>query len=421
MRQFGQGRALRRVAALSALTALFCGTAQAGNTLTEAGRPVSNTFTLVYDVGTVTQPAITNKLATDPSFPAGGTIQGTPTAFTVDRKVDHIITATNSTLTTPPGTTVTLTYELENEGNDTQAYSFSIADLDNAAGTFDGTISSITYYIDTDDDGDFADETGVVITETTIGDDPDTATVDVTGDVPKGVKVLVEVATTIASGVADTETDDITLVAEARNPSAWAFETLAAGEEEEVTLATAGANNVTGAAQNVLADGTGVLAAETSGNADGIYAVTGIIEVQSPDLTATKAVAAIKEPGIADPFVALTDCATASAVANAKTIPGSCIEYLIEVTNSGATATAENLDIQDILPAGVTFVSASLTTSTTTGFADDPAVGGSGPTLATPAANTDCDGLVGTCNVQLTDAVLAAGEVGQIRIRALVD
>ncbi len=421
MRKFGYGRALRRIAVIGAISALFTGTAQAGNTLTEAGRPVSNTFTLVYDVGTVTQPAITNKLATDPTFPSGGTIQGTPTAFTVDRKVDHIITATNSTLTTPPGTTVTLTYELENEGNDTQAYSFSLADLDNAAGTFDGTITSITYYIDTDDDGDFSDETGVTITQTPIGNDPDSSAVDVTGDVPKGVKVLVEVATTITAATADTETDDITLVAEARNPSAWAFETLGAGEEEEVTLATAGANVVEGVAQNVLADGTGVLAAETSGDADGIYAVTGTIEVQSPDLTATKAVSAIKEPGIADPFVALTDCATATAVAQAKTIPGSCIEYLIEVENTGATAPAENLDIQDILPAGVTFVSATLDTTTGTGFADDTAVTGAGPTLTTPAANTDCDGLVGTCNVQLTDAILAAGEIGQIRIRALVD
>ena len=411
-------RALRRIATVAAISALFTGSAYAANTLTDAGTSVSNTFTLDYDVGSVGQPTITND---NVSPPPGAIVQGTPTLFTVDRKVDHIITATNSTLTSPPGTNVTLTYELENEGNDTQSYSFSLDDLDNGAGTFDGTIVSITYYIDTDDDGDFSDETGVVIVETVIGNDPDSTAVDVTGDVPKGVKVLVEVVATLAGGIADTETDDITLVAEARNPTAWSVETLTPGDEEEVTLATGGANTVTGNAENVLADGTGVLAAETSGDADGIYAVTGIIQIQSPDLSATKSVTAIKEPGIADPFVALADCASATAVADAKAIPGSCIEYVIEVTNTGATATAENLDIQDILPAEVTFISATLDTTTATGFADDPAIGGAGPTLTVPAGSTDCDGTSGTCNITLTDAILAAGEVGQIKIRALVD
>ena len=416
MRIYRTGDALKRILVVAAVSALCSGAAYAANTLTDAGTSVSNTFTLDYDVGTVGQPTITND---NVSPPPGAIVQGTPTLFTVDRKVDHIITATNSTLTSPPGTNVTLTYELENEGNDTQAYSFSLDDLDGGAGTFDGTIVSITYYIDTDDDGDFSDETGVVIVQTVIGDDPDTDPVDVTGDVPKGVKVLVEVVATIAGGVADTETDDITLVAEARNPTAWSIETVGVGEEEEVTLATAGANTVLGNAENVLADDTGVAAAEAAGDADGLFAVTGIIQVQSPDLSASKSVTAVKEPGVSVPSV--TDCSTATPVANAKAIPGSCIEYVIEVENTGATATAENLDIQDILPAEVTFISATLATTTATGFADDAAVAGVGPTLTVPAANTDCDGTGATCNVILNDAILAAGEIGQIKIRALVD
>ena len=403
---------LTRLLAFGLASTAMAGVAQAGNTLTEAGSSVSNTFTLDYDVGTVSQPTITND---NVSPPPGAIVQGTPTLFTVDRKVDHSITATNSTLTSPPGTNATLTFELLNEGNDTQAYSFSIADLDNAAGSFDATGVSVVYYIDTNDNGDFSDETGVAISATAIGTAAGSAFV--TGDVPKGVGVLVEVTGAVPAGTSDALTDDITLVAETRDPTAFLNE--ASATPAAVTTSSSGvANTLTGAAQNVLADGTGVAAAETSGDGDGIFAATGIIEVASPDLSATKQVTAIKEPGIG--VASVTDCDTATAVANAKAIPGACIEYLIEVENTGATATATNLNIADILPANLTFVTAGLDTPTT-GFADDPAIAGVGPVLTAPAANTVCDGTAGTCNIVLSDAVLAAGNIGQIRIRALID
>lgn len=403
--------AVSRVFLAGSVSILFAGAAQAANSLTEAGTSVSNTFTLDYEVGSVGQPTITNDNVTPPP---GAVVQGTPTLFTVDRKVDHSITATNSILSSPPGANATLTFELLNEGNDTQAYSFSIADLDNAAGTFDASSLALVYYIDTDDDADFSDETGVTITQTAIGTAAGSAVV--TGDVPKGVSVLIEVTGTVGAGVADAETDDVTLAGETRDPTAFLNE--ASATPAAVTLATAGANAITGSAQNVLADGTGVAAAETSGDADGIFAVTGVIEVASPDLTATKAIVAISEPGVSVP--AVTDCSTATAVVNAKAIPGACIEYVIEVENTGATAPATNLSINDILPAEVTFVSATLDTPTT-GFVDDPAVAGVGPTLTVPAANTDCDGTGATCDITLDDAILAAGSLGQIRIRALVD
>ncbi len=404
MTLFKHARSVRPLLAASTLAIIASGAANASNTLTEAGTSVSNTFTLDYDVGTVSQPTITNDSV---SPPPGAVVQGTPTLFTVDRKVDHVVTATNSTLSTAPGSTATLTFELLNEGNDNQAYSFSVDDLDSGAGTFDATSVTITYYIDTDDDGDFSDETGTVISETTIGAGSGSAFV--TGDVPKGVSVLVEVDGTVDPATPDAETDDITLVAEARDPTAWIVE--ASATPAAVTAASGGANSVTGSAQNVLADDTGVAAVE--GDSDGLYAVTGIIEVASPDLTATKSIVAISEDN--------TTCATKPAEADAKAIPGACIEYLITVTNTGATASATNLLIEDILPAEVTFVGATLDTTTTTGFADDGAVAGTGPTLTVPGtpAEIDCNGTT-TCVVQLSDAILAAGEDGLIRIRAEV-
>jgi uncharacterized repeat protein (TIGR01451 family) len=405
------GRQWRQMAIAGCASMLLASGAHAANSLTEAGTSVSNTFTLDYDVGSVAQPTITND---NISPPPGAVVQGTPTLFTVDRIVDHSITATNSTLSSPPGTNATLTFELLNEGNDTQAYSFSVDDLDNAAGTFDASSISLVHYIDTDDDGDFTDETGVAIAQTVIGTGAGSAIV--TGDVPKGVRVLIEVTGTIASSVADAETDDVTLVAEVRDPSAFLNE--ASATPAAVTQATAGVNNLTGAAQNVLADGTGVAAAEAAGDADGLFAATGIIEIASPDLSATKDVMAISEPAISAP--AVTDCATATPVANAKAIPGACIEYVIEVQNTGTSATASNLSINDILPDEVTFISVALDTPTT-GFADDPGIAGVGPVLSAPVANTSCDGTAATCDITLSDAVLAAGDIGQIRIRALVD
>lgn len=410
---------MRGLASRFGLAAALCcgwvGVAHADNTLTEAGTSVSNTFELSYSVSGTAQPIITNDNATPPS---GAVVQGTPTLFTVDRKVDLIVTATNSTLTTVPGADATLTFEVLNEGNDTSAYSFSVADLDSGATTFDASSVIVRYLIDADDNGAADDGAYTTITETTVGTAAGSAFV--TGDVPKGVRVFVQVQGTVAAGVSDTFTDDVTLVAEARNPTAFGQET--SPSPAAVTAATGGGNVLTGAAQNVLADGTGVAAAEGAGDADGLFAATGIIEVESPDLTAEKTVTVIKEPGIADPFVALTDCASASAVADSKAVPGSCVEYVIEVENTGATASATNLVIDDILPENLTFVAASLATTTTTGFADDTAIGGAGPVLAFPTtpATSDCDGTVSTCSIQLSDAILAAGEVGQIVIRATV-
>ena len=405
MKLFTKAMVVKAFGAVSATALLANGAAYAANDLTEAGTSVANTFTLDYDVGAVSQPTITND---DVSPPVDADVQGTRTLFTVDRKVDHSITATNSVLSTPPGTDATLTFELLNEGNDNQAYSFSLADIDNGANTFDSSAVSIVYYVDTDDDLDFSDETGVAVTTTTIGDAGTSA--DVTADVPKGVRVLLEVTGTIAADVDDADTDDITLIAEARNPASWIVEGVAT-DAGDVTLNSGGANTVTGLAQNVLADDTGVAAVEAA--TDGLHAATGVIAVASPDLSATKSVSAITETP--------TDCSTDLAVADAKAIPGACIEYVITVTNTGTTATASNLVIEDILPAEVTFISAAIDTSTATGFADDAAVLGTGPTLTAPTtpAASDCNGTT-NCVVQLNDAVLGATEVGIIRIRAEV-
>ncbi|MEO1305146.1 MAG: hypothetical protein AAFV37_09230 [Pseudomonadota bacterium] len=398
---FTQARGLApRIGLALALCLGFGGAAHAANDQTEAGATVSNTFTLNYEVSSVAQPVITN----DPSI-SGAVLQGTPTAFTVDRRIDLTLTATNSPLTTTPGATGTLSFELLNDGNDNAAYAFSIRDLDTGSGTFDATSQTISYMVDANDDGTANDGSFATIAETATGAGAGSATV--TGDVPKGIRVFLQVSGTVPPDAEDNDQDQITLVAEVRDPTAFLNE--ASATPAAVTTASAGANVLEGTAQNVLADGTGVATEES--DRDGLFAANGVFDVESPDLEAEKVVLVVAEPDLSG---SVANCDTATVVADAKAVPGACVQYTITVENTGDSAAASNLVINDILPAEVTFVSASQT-----GFVDDATDPATGPSLAVPAnaADSDCDGST-TCQIELSDAQLDAGVTGQIVIRA---
>ena len=150
MSRLGARGILSRCGLAMAVSLGLASAAHAANNLTEAGVSVSNTFELSFSVSGTAQPVITNDSV---SPPVGAVVQGSPTVFTVDRKVDFIVTATNSTLTSAPNTNATLTFEVLNEGNDTSAYSFSIDDLDSGASTFDATSLVVRYLIDANDNG----------------------------------------------------------------------------------------------------------------------------------------------------------------------------------------------------------------------------------------------------------------------------
>lgn len=89
-------------------------------------------------------------------------------------------------------------------------------------------------------------------------------------------------------------------------------------------------------------------------------------------------------------------------------IPGSCVEYVIQATNSG-TGIARNLDLADVLPASHVYRGAQVTGFITT----EP-----GYSFTTPANGTDCGG--GSCTITLNNGRLNPGGVGTIRIRAEV-
>ncbi|MBL4854639.1 MAG: DUF11 domain-containing protein [Robiginitomaculum sp.] len=90
-------------------------------------------------------------------------------------------------------------------------------------------------------------------------------------------------------------------------------------------------------------------------------------------------------------------------------VPGNEILYTITVINGAASeASASGIDLTDILPDNLEFISA-----TTTGF-----TGGNFDTPDLPAINTDC--AAGVCIIRFHGANLAINTTGEIIIRALI-
>lgn len=367
--------------ALSVSAAFFVvGTTNAFAGGTTAGTNVQNTFTLDYQVGGVDQPTIDT----------GPTGTDTPTEFTVDRLVDLTVSSEGDNPDAAPSAQdEELVFRVTNNGNDTQAYSFAL--VNEAGDDFDLTGLNITYYVD-DGDGMFqTDGTDGAGTAYTPGSGAASADlpadaiiwVVVDGDIP---------AAGVGAGeVLDADEADVSLVADTLQPSTGASPGTAVVADGD------GINTIDGAAENVLADGSGT--ANENAN-EGDHSATGTYVVASADITASKTVSIFSEDG--------TGCASipgTPAAGEQFSIPGACVEYVIEVINAGGSASATAIDLSDTLADELEFIAAD-------------ASGFTGETVTAPAANTDCTG--GACVINMTGATLAASTTGYLTIRALV-
>lgn len=373
---------LKGLLAVGAITALSVGSASAAGTA--ADTTVANTFSLTYSVDGTTQPVID-------TGPSGS---NTPTVFTVDRKIDLTVVSNNNETVAPGEQDAELTFTLTNTGNDVQAYDLSFVNEDvpgAGADDFDALNLTITYYV-----GNSA--TGTEQTYAT-----GTSTVDVPADGQLFIVVSGDIP--VAPNVSDNHTADITLVADTVEPGT------PGAASNEVMADTDGDNEIAGAAENVLADGSST-ANEVANEGDD--SATGTYIVASADITAAKTVGIISEDGSgcsATPnFASLPALATLTV--DNYAIPGACVEYRITVENTSddASGNASDLAVVDVLPDGLTFVDAFQN-----GF--------TGGDFNTPAAG-NCNG--GACTVEListgaaTPASLAFGETGVILIRATI-
>ena len=362
---------LKGLLGATALTALSAGTAFAAGT--EAGTLVSNTFTLDYNVGTTPQPPVTGD---------------TPTTFVVDRLIDVNVAPNTGTSVAPGSTDQPLAFTLTNEGNDDQGYVLTPANVV-SGDDFDATNLSIFYVIDANGDGNNNDGAPVAYDGTS------------TPDIAPDQIVFITIEGDIPGAVGEADTSNITLLAETA---------ITGGSGTLVTEDTDG--NDIAAVENVFADASGDVTGD--GAADGSHSATNTYTVTAAEVTAEKLVEIFAEvPN------ATNDCAIIPGTPAAQTndgndqyaIPGACVEYTINATNSGA-ATATAIDIEDTLPANLTFVAASASGFSTAG------------TFSTlPTANQNCS--TTPCVVVYDGAELTDGSttptVGTVTIRALIN
>lgn len=378
---------LLRAGCLIVAAGLSSGAVAHAQTKTAAGTTVSNTFTLNYAVGGFSQPQIDNI--------------ATPTAFTVDRLVDLTVTALDPSINVAPNSTGNVVrYRVTNLGNDNVAYDLSTS---NGATSYTPGSVTITYFLDLNNDGVL---NGAEVLQAYTID-------DATIDVAPNQNIVVRVTSSVPSGAIDGNFANIVLLADSRFPATSVDPTctpMTCAPGDNIAGDTDG-NSLTGAAENVLVDGAGVIDAANGGD----FSANALLTVVAPTLAATKSVIVLSSvPGSDVACAALTS----PVAGNQYSVPGACVQYVIAVTNTG-TGDAANLNIADRLPAEVRFIKAELATSTGTGFVDDPDVAGTGPTLTAPGAAENCDGTT-NCLVNLTDVVLEGTRNGQILIWALV-
>lgn len=366
--------------AATTLTVFAAGSAHAQltpNNYTAAGTTVTNTFTLDYQVGGVDQPQIDSDNPTD------------RTEFTVDRLINLTVDSDGDNTVAPGAVDQELIFSVLNTGNDTQGYALSIVEETTAPDTFDTDVpassTAVIRYVIDDGDGVY-EPTG-----------DDATLVDYVAGTPPQLDadqlLWVVITQDIPVGTADSSQADISLIADS----------LVAGTTTPAAADTGG-NTLTGAAENVLADGTST----SNENAnEGDDSATGSYLVASADLEAEKNVTIFSEDG--------SNCSTIpGSPTGGYGIPNACVEYVISVTNTG-TATATNINVNDVLPAELEFVTAVFGGAFTGGSFTSPAL---------PASGTDCVG--GACVVNLDGASLpaptggATSTVGTVTIRATV-
>ena len=300
---------LLAIAGSIAMSALGAGSAYAAGTA--SGSVISNTATVNYSVGGVSQPSVSN----------------TPTTFTVDRKVVFRVdeAAPVATTTVAPGQSVAVTtFTVSNTSNATMDFGLSVAQPVGGTAAHGGTdnfdVTGVGTFADTNGNGVYDAGTDLAITYL---DEvaPDTSrTVFVVASIPAG-RVTGDVA-------------GVTLTAQARDGGT-------AGTQGAISTNTAGAN--TAGVDTVLAD-TAYDALNTA--SDGLGVARDDYTVSAAAITLTKVVTPIS-----DGF---------NSAANAKMIPGATIQYCIIAANAVGGGTATGVSITDPVPATLSIVAGSL-------------------------------------------------------------
>ena len=327
---------------------------------TAAGLSVTNTVTVNYQVGGVSQTAQT---ASD--------------TFTVDRKINLTVAEVGTTTTTvsPGQSAAVTTFQVTNLSNATLDFTLAVAQQSGGAGahantdSFDAT--NLRIYLDNATTG--------TVGSYDAGDTLVTSLDELGADASRTLFVLADIPLGQTTGAVAA----VTLTATGHEGGTAG--SLGGALTETTTGNTAGMDTV-------FADGAG--AGDAARNAD--FAAKDDYTVSAAAVTVTK-----RSTLVSDPFNGTT---------NPKYIPGAVIEYCISVTNATGSASATSVAISDPLPSEVTYL-------TSFGIKVNGTVNGSNVCLADGTGS----GSIAGSTVSGTIATVAASDTRTVLFRATIN
>lgn len=289
---------------------------------TAAGISVTNQASVSYAVGGVSQTAIE-------SSPTGNSTpgNGADTAFTVDQKIDLLVTAMNgSAVSIIPGATAATTFEIQNQGNATQDISLASVPLPNTtANPFGGGLTDnfdssagVVFYEENGTTAGFqsGEDTFVTYLDEMANDEIRTVYMVITADaaqVQNDLAVYALKGTVLAGGAGGAPGAGLT-------------------DDND-------GNTMGGAAEIVFADSAG--SDDTTGDYDAEHSARSAYVVSTATLTITKTVAVVNTGG--------------GLPSDTYPIPGAIMEYTITVANAASGQTATGVTMVDAIPSGTAF------------------------------------------------------------------
>ena len=327
---------------------------------TAAGLSVTNTVTVSYQVGGVSQTAQT---ASD--------------TFTVDRKVNVTVAEVGTTTTTvsPGQSAAVTTFQVTNLSNATLDFALAVAQQTGGAGahantdTFDAT--NLRIYLDNATTG--------IVGSYDAGDTLVTYLDELAADGSRTIFVLADIPLGQTTGAVAA----VTLTATGREGGTAAAQ--GAALSETTTGNTSGMDTV-------FADGVGA----TDGNRDAAFSAKDDYTVSAAALTVVKRSLLVSDP--------------LNGTTNPKYIPGAVIEYCISVANATGGSSATGVAISDPLPSTVTYLSSY-------GIKVDGTVNASNVCQADGAGSGSFAGTT----VSGTIATVAAGATRTVLFRATIN
>ena len=371
LRCFRSGLVLSLLLAASTVRIFAAGTA--------AGTTVSNQATVNYQVGGVSQTAVTSNNY----------------QFVVDRKINLTVATTNgAAVAVTPGTSGNvLTFTLQNTGNGTQDFNISAVARSGGTGAFGGTdnanAASVAVFAESGATGGYQ-----------AGQDTATYVDELAAD---GTKTIYIVGDFSSGTYTDGQIASYHLLVEGRVGGA-------ASSQGAALTETAGADTV-GSVDIVFADGQGS-ATSNDASRDAKYSEDSDFEIAAANLTVTKASAVIS-----DPFNSTT---------NPKAIPGAVVEYTITITNAASASTATSVSFTDSL---ATEITAGTVAFQANAYAAGKGIrvtspninGGSALDLTNAGSDDQGDWNVTTTNtITVTGIQLAASEAATVKFRVQI-